>query len=177
MPKLQDLNGAQFGRLTVTGRAENDKSGLVRWRCVCSCGKVVVARGQDLRRGRQVSCGCWRDENTTKRDTKHGHTGTRLHRIWKNMKSRCYNPRVASFKDYGARGIRICAEWVDDFEAFYTWAMTHGYRDDLTIDRIDVDSGYSPNNCRWATHAEQQQNKRKDKKEGQNDASDARQAP
>lgn len=174
--KLIDLKGVQFGRLTVIDRAVNDKNNLSCWVCLCTCGKSVVVRGQDLRRGRQVSCGCWRDENTIRRDHKHGLSGSRLHRIWKNMKSRCYNPKVASFKDYGARGVRICAEWRDSFEAFHSWAMSHDYRDDLTIDRINVDGEYSPNNCRWVTRAEQNKNKRPSKKEGEEHASEARPA-
>ena len=177
MPKLIDLIGKQFGRLTVTRRASNDKNGLSRWCCVCSCGASVIVRGQDLRRGRQVSCGCWKDENTSARDRTHGHSGTRLHRIWKNMKSRCYNPRVKSYKDYGAKGVRLCEEWKDSFSAFYSWAMSHGYQDELTIDRINPAGNYEPNNCRWATRAEQSKNKRANKKEVGEGASDTRPSP
>ena len=91
---------------------------------------------------------------------KHGGKGTRLYRIWQMMKNRCHNPRTPRFKDYGARGITVCDEWKDDFQAFYDWAMSHGYSDDLTIDRIVNDKGYSPDNCRWATKLVQGNNSR-----------------
>lgn len=89
---------------------------------------------------------------------KHGLRKTRLFRIWANMKSRCYNPNVRSYARYGGRGITVCEEWLKDFQTFFQWAVTHGYQDDLTLDRMDNDKGYSPDNCRWATAHEQRCN-------------------
>lgn len=91
---------------------------------------------------------------------KHGQSQSRLYRIWANMKTRCTNPNSTRFKDWGARGITVCEEWRNDFQAFYDWAMSNGYSDDLTIDRIDNGKGYCPENCRWATYSEQNLNKK-----------------
>lgn len=90
----------------------------------------------------------------------HGKRHTRLYRIWANIKTRCLNPNDHHYGRYGERDITVCDEWKNDFQAFYDWSMSHGYADDLTIDRIDNDKGYSPDNCRWVTVSEQNQNKR-----------------
>lgn len=94
-----------------------------------------------------------------KNHLRHGMAGTRLHHIWKTMKQRCYNPNTANYKNYGGRGIEVCEEWKNSFENFYSWAIKSGYTDDLTIDRVKVDEGYNPSNCRWSTYKEQSNNK------------------
>lgn len=158
MGKLIDLTGQRFGRLVVLGRDGSDKYGSALWRCRCNCGNEVLVTSSNLRRTN--SCGCLRRELVTKRDTAHGQRFTRLYRVWQGMKTRCNTPSSTSYRWYGARGITVCDEWMNNFESFRSWALTHGYRDDLTIDRINVDGNYEPDNCRWATVAEQQHNKR-----------------
>lgn len=164
MGRLIDLTGQRFGRLTVVSRAENDKNKNPRWLCRCDCGHQTIVLGHLLRNGNTQSCGCLSHEQHSalmkEMNKVHEWTGTRLYRIWGAMKSRCYNPKQRNYKHYGGRGITICDEWLYDFVAFRDWALANGYCEDLTIDRIDNDKGYSPDNCRWTTMKEQRLNQR-----------------
>jgi len=159
MSRLIDLSGKMFGRLTVFRRAESPRPTETRWECQCDCGRQVVTASFRLRNGITKSCGCLANELTSLRSKKHGMFGTRLYRIWFNMKQRCANPKHVAYKNYGGRGITVCPEW-QTFEPFCEWAIANGYRDDLSIDRIGNEEGYSPSNCRWVTDKEQGQNKR-----------------
>jgi len=169
---LIDMIGQRFGRLTVTKRAENDGRGEARWYCVCDCGKETVVLGSHLRKGRVVSCGCLRREvaavrghvSRTKGNTKHGGKRTRLYQIWSNMKTRCLNPNNRAYKWYGALGVSICADWMD-FAVFRDWAISSGYRDDLTIERKNPFGNYEPSNCEWIPRRDQRKNQRRSKRE------------
>lgn len=160
MSKVKDLTGKTFGRLTVIKRAENDINGRARWVCKCSCGVESIKTGKLLLNGHCKSCGCGEYENRVKNVTSHRLSNTRLYNIWKAIKQRCYYAKHKDYHNYGGRGITVCDEWLHDFQTFYNWAITHGYRDDLSIDRIDVNGNYEPNNCRWATAHEQRINQR-----------------
>lgn len=146
--------GETFSRWTATGDSFRDSKGRFVAPCVCMCGKSRFVSVPDLRNGRTNSCGCIRIEL----HTRHGHSGTKLYRVWMQMHERCRNPRAQSYARYGGRGILVCTEWLD-FSSFRKWAYEHGYRDGLTIDREDNDLGYSPTNCRWVDRGVQSRNR------------------
>ncbi len=175
MSSVTDLTGKRFGRLTVVSRAGSNKQGRAMWLCVCDCGKECCVKGTNLLQGNTSSCGCLGQQTRVENGYKslnrsgakqvHGMSGTRLYGVWSSMKSRCYQESHPHFKDYGGRGITVCQEWKDDFQAFAIWAESHGYdetapKGKCTLDRIDSDGDYCPDNCRFADMSVQQNNRR-----------------
>lgn len=161
--RFQDLTGQRFGRLIVLQRLENhvDANGQrSRWLCRCDCGNETIADGGNLRRGIKKSCGCLQKETASKMNSTHHGTGSRLYKLWRGMKARCYIPSCSNFSFYGARGIKVCDEWKNDFCTFRDWALSNGYDEDLSIDRIDSNGDYEPSNCRWTTMINQFRNRR-----------------
>lgn len=158
MGALKDISGQKFGRLTALHRLHNTK-GRVKWLCICDCGNLTEVVSTHLYSNHTKSCGCLNRE-PTKGHTKHGKKNTRLYHVWIGMKQRCYNKNHKHYKHYGGRGIAVCSEWVDDFQAFYDWSINNGYEDNLTIDRMDVNGNYEPSNCRWVTMEQQNNNRR-----------------
>ena len=155
MGRFVDLTGKKFGRWTAISYAGGGK-----WNCVCNCGTEKIVEGTHLKSGASKSCGCYNHEALIKRNTTHGDNKTPLHYLWLDINKRCSNPNFKQFKDYGGRGITVCDEWRHNFVAFRDWAVENGYSKGLTIDRIDNDKGYSPENCRFVDYYVQQNNKR-----------------
>lgn len=161
MPRIKDLTGRKFGHLTVLRQAPSDLqlSGKTDtlWFCQCDCGNeelVVRSRGS-LQSAKTPSCGC----GFKGMNGRHNMTNSHLYRVWCHMKSRCLNPNVERYPQYGGRGITICEDWVNSFDKFMEWAFQHGYQEDLSLERRDVNGNYSPENCCWIPLAEQQKNR------------------
>lgn len=166
MAEVKDLTGQRFGRLTVIGRAGSTPGGVAAWLCRCECGNEAIVAGWSLRCGNTKSCTCLKNEVAKELFTVHGKCMSRLHGVWKGMKERCSNPKHNRYHRYGGRGITVCDDWLNNFQAFYDWAMANGYdenapRGQCTIDRIDNDKGYSPDNCRWVDMKGQRHNQSK----------------
>lgn len=166
MAQRQDMTGRRFGKLTVIEPADDYISPqgyhYARWVCKCDCGNVITTRGDGLRNGTTGSCGCKKPELNRKRAI-HGdnrkESTNRLYSIWANMLQRCSNSNRPDYKFYGGRCISVCDEW-HNYVQFKVWAIAHGYADNLTLDRIDPNGNYEPDNCRWLTIQAQQNNKR-----------------
>lgn len=174
MSRFIDLTGQKFGRLTVLRNLGKGKDSRFKFLCKCECGKEVEVKGVYLTTNQVRSCGCLAHdisrENALKRNKgnkfgeKHGKSHTKLYKIWKGVRMRCYSKTCKGYKNYGGRGIKMCEEWKSNFESFYEWAMSNGYfegkRGECTIERKDVNGDYEPDNCEWRTIQEQQNNKR-----------------
>ena len=163
MPKMIDLTGQKFGRLTPIAYVNSIEGKTFNgWLCKCDCGKITYQKSYQLRNNLVKSCGCFAKERTHNvhiAET-HGNSKTRLYITWRNMRVRCSYPKDKRYEHYGGRGISVCNEWNNSFEAFRDWAMQTGYSDELTLDRIDTNENYCPENCRFVTRAENNRNRR-----------------
>ena len=150
-----DLTGHVYGRLTVLHQIPWNKIGT-RWACLCTCGNRHEATANAMRMGQVKSCGCLHKDVITT----HGHTKTKLFVVWSSMLQRCYNPKAQAYRNYGAIGITVCASWKDAFVTFRDWALSNGYAEGLSIDRIKCATVYSPATCQWTTMTIQLRNQR-----------------
>lgn len=162
MRRRIDIQGEQFGNITVLENAGVDNGGNSLWKCKCTCGREIIRSYSNIVRSAGVGCKECKNEYLRKTHYKHGDTDTRLHNIWLHMRHRCQSTTDADYKNYGERGIAVCDEW-QEYQAFKEWALSNGYADDLTIERVNVDDGYNPSNCKWIPKGEQTNNRRNTK--------------
>lgn len=170
MRVLSKLYNQRFGKLVAKEPITLNHRNRVVWECQCDCGNIAYVESDKLKSGHTKSCGCLKSEKTIIRNKSqaiYNARHNRLYRIYYGMRTRCYNTTEKHYPDWGGRGIKICDEWLSSFANFQEWALSHGYRDDLSLDRIDNDGDYEPSNCRWATAKEQANNKRKAKRRKQ----------
>ena len=161
MSGFKNLAGMHFGKLTVISRAEN-KNGRVHWNCICDCGTACVVMSKHLISGHTQSCGCLSLIKLAERACTHQMTNTKIYQTWCGIKTRCLNPNCKQYRNYGGRGITIFSEWINDFTAFYNYVSklpNYGEKG-YTLDRIDNNGNYEPNNLRWADPNAQSRNKR-----------------
>ena len=169
---MKDISNQKFGRLTAIRATDQRKNGSVVWLCKCECGNECFANSNNLVRGTKKSCGCYRSEvasamaKTGDNRRTHGMKRTKIYSVWQMIKYRCNNPHYHQWKDYGGRGISICDEWANDFQVFYDYVskLPHFGDAGCSIDRINNNGNYEPNNIRWATKIEQNRNGRNVKK-------------
>ena len=165
MLKARIENGTRFGRLVVLGPAPTMIVGIKctchkrSSRCRCDCGKEVIVADSQLRSGKTQSCGCYRYDQLRKSNTTHNESKTKLYDVWLHVIDRCTNPKCKDYARYGGRGITVCSDWLESYEKFAKWAKENGYKPGLSIDRIDNNLGYCPENCKFASMKEQSNNR------------------
>lgn len=157
MTPIELKPGERFGKLSVIKRSDESKRGEIRWLCRCDCGAVRSYPGSELRTGRTVSCGCKKKIEPPSKT--HGESKTKLYNVWKTMRRRCYAKTSNRYSYYGGRGISVCDDWAK-YENFRDWSYSHGYVEGLSLDRIDNDGDYCPENCRWVDMKTQSNNRR-----------------
>lgn len=160
--KFEDLTGDVFGRLTVAKRAQNIGK-RTAWLCKCSCGNETTVTSCHLKSGHTISCGCFNKERNSITHKKYSVSSrSKIYGVWNSMKNRCYNPNAINYSDYGARGVIVCSLWKEDFGAFYEYVskLPHYGEDGYSINRINNDGNYEPNNVEWSNLEEQANNKR-----------------